>query len=77
MIVFAFTTLLTASLMLELDRSFGTQFFDEQHGGNHLLWQHLFWFFGHPEVYIIFHTATGIVSHVVTVAAPELSVTPI
>jgi len=65
MIVFAFTTLLIATLLLELDHDLGTRFFNEQHGGNHLLWQHLFWFFGHPDVYIIFLPATGVVSMIV------------
>ncbi|WP_425613575.1 cbb3-type cytochrome c oxidase subunit I [Anatilimnocola sp. NA78] len=65
MIVFAFTTLFMATLLLELDHDLGTRFFNDQHGGNHLLWQHLFWFFGHPEVYIIFLPATGVVSMIV------------
>lgn len=65
MIVFAFTTLLIATLLLELDHDLGTRFFDDQKGGNHLLWQHLFWFFGHPDVYIIFLPATGVVSMIV------------
>lgn len=65
MILFAFTTLLTATLMLELDRAAGTHFFDPDFGGSSLLWQHLFWFFGHPEVYIVFLPATGIVSTLV------------
>jgi len=65
MIVFAFTTLLIATLLLELDHDLGTRFFNNQLGGNHLLWQHLFWFFGHPEVYIIFLPATGVVSMIV------------
>ncbi|MEX0799140.1 MAG: cbb3-type cytochrome c oxidase subunit I, partial [Bacteriovoracaceae bacterium] len=65
MIVFAFTTLLTATFMLELDRTVGTNFFNPNRGGSSLLWQHLFWFFGHPEVYIIFLPATGIVSTLV------------
>jgi cytochrome c oxidase subunit I+III len=65
MIVFAFTTLLVATLLLELDHDLGTQFFNDRKGGNHLLWQHLFWFFGHPEVYIIFLPATGVVSMIV------------
>jgi cytochrome c oxidase subunit I+III len=62
MILFAFTPLIVGSLLLELDRGFGTQFFDPQQGGSSLLWQHLFWIFGHPEVYIQFIPATGVVS---------------
>lgn len=69
MILFAFTTLLAATLLLELDRSVGTKFFDPEYGGNSLLWQHLFWFFGHPEVYIAFIPAAGVISMVVPVFA--------
>ncbi|MBW3623190.1 MAG: cbb3-type cytochrome c oxidase subunit I [Armatimonadetes bacterium] len=69
MIVAAFTTLLTATMMLELDHEIGTQFFDPNHGGKPLLWQHLFWFFGHPEVYIMFIPATGFISSIVPVFA--------
>ncbi len=65
--VFAFTVLLTATVMLELDFSLGTRFFDPDRGGSSLLWQHLFWIFGHPEVYIMFLPAAGIVSMVVPV----------
>jgi cytochrome c oxidase subunit I+III len=66
-ILFAFTTLLIASLLLELDRKVGTQFFNPDVGGSALLWQHLFWIFGHPEVYIQFIPATGFVSAIVPV----------
>jgi cytochrome c oxidase subunit I+III len=69
MIVFAFTPLFVASLLLELDRTVGTAFFDPARGGSSLLWQHLFWFFGHPEVYIMFLPAAGIVSMVTPVFA--------
>jgi cytochrome c oxidase subunit I+III len=69
MILFAFTTLIIASLLLELDRGFGTQFFNPSRGGSSLLWQHLFWIFGHPEVYIQFVPATGVVSMIVATFA--------
>lgn len=72
MSLFAFSTLLVATLMLELDRTAGTQFFNPDRGGTSLLWQHLFWFFGHPEVYIIFLPATGVVSMVVATFARRL-----
>jgi len=67
MILVAFTVLLTATVLLELDRTMNTGFFDVNRGGNNLLWQHLFWFFGHPEVYIMFLPATGIISMVIPV----------
>jgi cytochrome c oxidase subunit I+III len=66
MVVFAMTTIATASFFLASDRLIHTRFFDEQRGGDPLFWQHLFWLFGHPEVYIIFLPATGIISHLVT-----------
>ncbi len=69
MILVAFTVLLTATVLLELDRAVGTAFFDVERGGSNLLWQHLFWFFGHPEVYIMFLPAAGIISMIVPVAA--------
>ncbi|MGH7263838.1 MAG: cytochrome c oxidase subunit I, partial [Candidatus Rokuibacteriota bacterium] len=65
MIIFAFTPLIVATAMLELDRKELTRFFDVRYGGNPLLWQHLFWVFGHPEVYIMFLPAVGVVSQVV------------
>jgi cytochrome c oxidase subunit I+III len=67
MILFAFTPLIVGSLLLELDRGFGTQFFNVDMGGSSLLWQHLFWIFGHPEVYIQFLPATGIASMIIPV----------
>ncbi len=69
MIIFAFMTLFVASMMMESDRHFGTQFFNTEAGGTPILWQHLFWIFGHPEVYIQFIPATGIVSMIVPVFA--------
>jgi cytochrome c oxidase subunit 1 len=65
MIVFAMPAVMVASTMLILDRLVGTHFFNWAEGGDALLWQHLFWFFGHPEVYFIFIPATGIVSSIV------------
>ncbi|MFP5501608.1 MAG: cbb3-type cytochrome c oxidase subunit I, partial [Candidatus Sericytochromatia bacterium] len=69
MILFAFTTLFAATMLLELDRSIGTQFFSAGSGGSDLLWQHLFWFFGHPEVYIMFLPAVGMIAMIVPVMA--------
>jgi cytochrome c oxidase subunit I+III len=71
MILFAFTPLIIGSLLLELDRGFGTQFFNPRQGGSSLLWQHLFWIFGHPEVYIQFVPATGVVSMILPVFARQ------
>ena len=65
MMILAFTPLIVATAMLELDRKGLTQFFSVEHGGDPLLWQHLFWLFGHPDVYIMFLPAAGIVSHIV------------
>ena len=62
MIIFAFPALILASALLDIERSFHWPFFVAEQGGDPLLWQHLFWFFGHPEVYIIFLPAAGMVS---------------
>jgi cytochrome c oxidase subunit I+III len=69
MIMFAFPAVILATMMLEIERSFGWPFFTAELGGDSLLWQHLFWFFGHPEVYIIFLPAAGLVSMIVPTMA--------
>ncbi|GAB3389286.1 cytochrome c oxidase subunit I [Azotobacter armeniacus] len=69
MIVFGFPPLILGSILLELERAAGFAFFDVARGGDPLLWQHLFWLFGHPEVYIIFLPAAGIVSTLLPVFA--------
>jgi cytochrome c oxidase subunit I+III len=69
MIIFAFPAIIAGTLLLELERAFDWPFFIAARGGDPLLWQHLFWFFGHPEVYIIFLPAAGMVSMMVPTAA--------
>ncbi|WP_119304147.1 cytochrome c oxidase subunit I [Dongia deserti] len=69
MIMFAFPAVILATMLLEIERSFGWPFFTAAKGGDPLLWQHLFWFFGHPEVYIIFLPAAGLVSMIVPTMA--------
>ena len=65
--VFSLPSLTTAVLLLFLDRQLGAHFYNVGQGGSALLWQHLFWFFGHPEVYILILPAMGIVSEVIPV----------
>src|ERR1700710_2134418 len=65
-IILAMPAIMVASSALILDRLVGTHFFNPSEGGDVLLWQHLFWFFGHPEVYIIFLPAVGMVSTIIT-----------
>ncbi|MRX52260.1 cytochrome c oxidase subunit I [Paracoccus sp. S-4012] len=62
MIMIGMPAVIVADILLELERSFGMPFYDAARGGDPLLWQHLFWLFGHPEVYIIFLPAAGFVS---------------
>ncbi|ONG45091.1 cytochrome c oxidase subunit I [Pseudoroseomonas deserti] len=69
MMIVAFPPLILGSILLEVERAFDWPFFDPARGGSPLLWQHLFWLFGHPEVYIIFLPAAGVVSTVLPVMA--------
>ncbi|MBW8816179.1 MAG: cytochrome c oxidase subunit I [Caulobacterales bacterium] len=69
MILFAMPAVMLASSFLISDRLIGTHFYNPAEGGDPLLWQHLFWFFGHPEVYIIFVPALGMVSSIVATFA--------
>jgi cytochrome c oxidase subunit I+III len=73
MVLFAFPPLIAGSLLLELERAFGWPFFDAARGGDPLLWQHLFWIFGHPEVYIVFLPSIALVAMIV----PTFARTPL
>ncbi|MDZ4689888.1 cbb3-type cytochrome c oxidase subunit I [Terricaulis sp.] len=73
MIVIAFPSIILATLLLELERALNWPFFDGLRGGDPLLWQHLFWFFGHPDVYIIFLPAAGMMSMII----PAITRTPL
>jgi cytochrome c oxidase subunit I+III len=64
-VVFALPVLTVANVFLELERKFGFHFYDADGGGDPVLWQHLFWFFGHPEVYLIVLPALGLVSSII------------
>jgi cytochrome c oxidase subunit 1 len=66
-IVVAIPPLTAALIMMLLDRQLGAHFFDVQNGGSAILWQHLFWFFGHPEVYILILPVFGMVSEIIPV----------
>ena len=65
LIVFAMPVITVALFLLLFDRMFGANFFEVQQGADPLLWQHLFWIFGHPEVYILILPAFGIVSEII------------
>jgi len=69
LLLLAFPVITVALILLMFDRLFGTMFFTASLGGDPLLWQHLFWIFGHPEVYILILPAFGIVSEILPVFA--------
>eukprot|EP00913_Durusdinium_trenchii_P028423 g26651.t1 len=73
MILFAFPPLIAGDILLEVERAFDWPFFDAKRGGDPLLWQHLFWIFGHPEVYIVFLPSIALVAMIV----PTFARTPI
>jgi len=65
MILFAFPPLIAGDFLFEMERAFNWPFFDVTRGGDPLLWQHLFWIFGHPEVYIIFLPAIALLAMII------------
>ncbi|MEB3102302.1 cytochrome c oxidase subunit I [Ferviditalea candida] len=65
-ILFAFPAITVGLVLLLFDRLFGANFFEVANGGNPVLWQHIFWIFGHPEVYILILPAFGVISEVVS-----------
>ncbi|NUH64711.1 cytochrome c oxidase subunit I [Sulfitobacter sp. S0837] len=69
MILFAFPPLIAGDFLFELERSFDWPFFDPTRGGDPILWQHLFWIFGHPEVYIVFLPSIAIAAMIVPTVA--------
>jgi cytochrome c oxidase subunit I+III len=69
MVIFAMPSIIISSTCLILDRLVSTHIYNQAEGGDPILWQHLFWFFGHPEVYIIFLPALGMMSEVIATSS--------
>ena len=67
LIILAIPALNSALVLLLIDRTLGSSFFEPSHGGSSLLWQHYFWIFGHPEVYILALPAFGMISEIIPV----------
>ncbi len=65
--MFSVGPLVAGAFMLLLDNVVGTGFFDPQRGGDPILWEHLFWFFGHPEVYVLLLPALGVLAEIIPV----------
>src|SRR5438105_9957471 len=65
MVIFAMPAVMLDSSFLIFDRTMSMHFFNQPEGGDNLFWQHLFWFFGHPEVYIIFVPGLGFISSII------------
>ena len=74
MILFAFPPLIAGDILLEMERAFDWPFFDPARGGDPLLWQHLFWIFGHPEVYIVFLPSVALVAMMIPTFARKAMV---
>src|SRR5207244_6802608 len=73
MTLFILPPLSAAQIMLLLDRFLGAHFFDTQAGGSAVMWQHFFWFFGHPEVYVLMLPGFGFVSEIIPVLSRQVS----
>ena len=74
LIIFAMPVIAVALFEVTFDRLFGANFFNPDAGGSPLLWQHMFWLFGHPEVYILILPAMGIVSEILPTFSQEAAV---